>query len=131
MERLRTRTAWWPAAAAIALTALTGCLGNRGSVPPTTTAAAAPPNLAGRWTFSAEGGASCAMNFAAAQGAEGGIRPEGGCPGNFYTSRKWSFEDDGLVIHDHTGAPLARLRTASSGRFEGQATTGQPVTLRR
>jgi hypothetical protein len=114
----------------VALTVLTGCLGNRGSGTPTP-AAAPPPDLAGRWTFTAEGSAGCAMNFTAAQGAEGGIRPEGGCPGIFYTSRKWSFEDGGLVIRDHTGAPLARLRTASPGRFEGQATTGQQVTLTR
>ena len=129
MQRLRTPNAWQLLAAATALTVLSGCLGNRSG--PAPTPATPPPDLAGRWTFSAEGGASCAMNFTAAQGAEGGIRPEGGCPANFYTSRKWSFEEGSLVIQDHTGAPLARLRTASAGRFEGQTTTGQPVTLSR
>ncbi len=71
------------------------------------------------------------MNFGAAQGAEGAIRPEGGCPGNFYTSRKWTFDAGGLTIRDHTNAPLGQLRMASPGRFEGQATGVGPVTLAR
>lgn len=91
-----------------------------------------PVNMAGRWTLSAPGSASCAMNFGAAPGAaDGTVAPEGGCPGNFFTSRKWAYEDNGLVIRDHTGQPLARLALGPSGRFDGQATTGQAVTLGR
>ena len=72
------------------------------------------------------------MNFGSTPGAaEGTVAPEGGCPGNFFTSRKWVFEENGLVIRDHTGQPLARLALGPTGRFDGQATTGQPVTLAR
>ena len=72
------------------------------------------------------------MNFGSAPGAaEGTIAPEGGCPGNFFTSRKWVFEDAGLLIRDHTGQPLAQLAFAPPGRFDGQATTGQAVSLGR
>ena len=39
----------------------------------------------------------------AAPGNMGAIAPEGGCPGNFYTSRKWTIEQGSLVIRDHTG----------------------------
>jgi hypothetical protein len=116
--------------AAATLAALGGCIGGRGS-PEAAKPAAPPPEIAGRWTFSAEGGSACAMNFGAPQGPEGTIRPEGGCPGNFYTSRKWTFEDSGLVIRDHNSSALARLRSASPSRYEGQATGGQPVTLTR
>jgi Protease inhibitor Inh len=91
-----------------------------------------PINMAGRWTLTAPGTGGCAMNFGAVPGAaEGTIAPEGGCPGNFFTSRKWVFEPDGLVIRDHTGQPLARLALGPTGRFDGQAATGQAVTLAR
>ena len=130
------RQAWRPVFATAMLIALGGCAGDRlgpvGSTTPAAApaAAAAPTDMAGRWTFSAAG-RGCAMNLAGGQGAEGAIRPEGGCPGNFYTSRKWTFDANGLVIRDHTNAALARLQFASPGRFEGQATGGQPVSLTR
>lgn len=105
------------------------------STPLPTTGARTPPpiNMAGRWTLTSPGsGGGCAMNFGATPGAaEGTVAPEGGCPGNFFTSRKWVFEDNGLVIRDHTGQPLARLALGPAGRFDGQATTGQPITLAR
>ena len=49
-------------------------------------AGAAPPvNLAGRWTLSSTGAASCAMTFGAIEDAtEGTIAPAGGCPFNFF-----------------------------------------------
>jgi len=93
---------------------------------------APPVNMAGRWTLNSPGAGTCAMNFAGAQGAaEGTIAPEGGCPGNFFTSRKWVFEQDGLVIRDHTGKALAQLAVVSPSRLDGQATGGQPVMLAR
>jgi protease inhibitor Inh len=96
------------------------------------TRTAPPINMAGRWTLTSPGGGGCAMNFGATPGAaEGTVAPEGGCPGNFFTSRKWVFEDNGLVIHDHTGQPLARLAFGPQGRFDGQATGGAAVTLMR
>ena len=100
---------------------------------PSSPRAGAPPvNMAGRWTLNSPGAGTCAMNFAGAQGAaEGTIAPEGGCPGNFFTSRKWVFEQNGLVIRDHTGKALAQLAVVSPSRLDGQATTGQPVMLAR
>ena len=131
------RSEFLPVLAAAAALALAGCGGERfGFGTPTTgapqAAQPAPPpvDLAGRWRLSAPGG-SCAMNLVAAQGLEGAIRPEGGCPGNFFTSRKWTFENDGLVIRDHNSAPLATLRLAGAGRFDGQSASGQPVSLVR
>jgi hypothetical protein len=62
--------------------------------------------------------------------AEGTIAPAGGCPGNFFTSRKWTFEHDMLIIRDHKSDTLAEL-AFSAGRFQGQATGGGSVTLAR
>jgi hypothetical protein len=62
--------------------------------------------------------------------AEGTIAPAGGCPGNFFTSRKWTFEHDMLIIRDHKSETLAEL-SFSAGRFQGQAAAGGSVTLAR
>jgi hypothetical protein len=88
--------------------------------------------MGGRWQLSAPGQSQCAMTFNAgtAEG-EGTIAPEGGCPGNFYTSRKWTFDQTGLVLRDHNGQPLAQLALAGPGRFEGKATAGATITLAR
>jgi hypothetical protein len=91
---------------------------------------APPTDLAGRWRLAAASGA-CVMTLAAMPGAaEGTIAPAGGCPGNFFTSRKWTFEHDMLIIRDHKSEALAEL-SFSAGRFQGQATGGGSVTLAR
>ena len=93
---------------------------------------APPVALAGRWLLSSPGRGQCNMTFAAASptAADGTVAPEGGCPGKFYMSRKWTYDAGGLVIRDHTGAPLAQLSAAGPG-FDGKATAGEPVVLTR
>jgi protease inhibitor Inh len=99
---------------------------------PTARPSPPPVNMDGRWRLAAQGGGTCSLNFGAAPGVgEGTIAPEGGCPGNFFTSRKWIFEQGGLTIQDHTGQPLAQLVLAGSTRFEGQASNGQAISLAR
>jgi hypothetical protein len=94
--------------------------------------AAPPSDLAGRWTLSSAGTASCAMTLGAVPGAtEGTIAPAGGCPFNFFTSRKWSYSEAGLTIRDHNAQTLAQLTPAGPNRFEGKTTAGQQVALSR
>jgi len=103
-----------------------------GSAPPTARPTPPPVSMDGRWRLAAQGGGTCSLNFGATPGSgEGTIAPEGGCPGNFFTSRKWIFEQGGLTIQDHTGQPLAQLVLAGSTRFEGQASNGQAISLGR
>jgi hypothetical protein len=95
--------------------------------------AAPPVNMAGRWMFVALNGSQCWMTFTAPPGASSGkIAPEGGCPGNFFTSRQWAFDRGDLVISDHKEQPLARL-TASDppGGFTGTSANGIGVNLYR
>jgi Protease inhibitor Inh len=93
--------------------------------------AVVPAEMAGRWTLASPGRGQCAMIFGApAQAAEGSIAPEGGCPGKFFTSRKWTYEQTGLVIRDHNGEPLAQLSMAGNN-FGGQAASGEAITLAR
>jgi hypothetical protein len=121
------------AAAAAALALLAGCATS--PRPAATSAPARPepaPEVAGRWMLSGAAGGACGVTLTGAPGAyEGAIRPEGGCPGNFFTSRKWTFEGGALVIRNHNNEPLGQLTMVAPGRFEGQATGGQPVALAR
>jgi hypothetical protein len=96
-------------------------------------AAAAPPfSLAGRWTFASPGAGSCAMTFGGTPDAtEGTVAPAGGCPFNFFTSRKWSYNTAGLVIRDHNAQVLAQLTPAGPSRFEGKTGSGQDIALSR
>src|SRR5882724_5191630 len=113
--------------------ALAGCAGEQAVTGSPTGARGAPPEpMGGRWQLAAPGVSQCNMNFGGSPSdGEGTIAPEGGCPGNFYTSRKWTFEQGSLVIRDHNGQPLGQLALAAPGRFDGKATNGQPVALTR
>ena len=96
-------------------------------------AVTAPPvNLAGRWTLSSAGAGSCAMTFGAEPKAiSGTIAPAGGCPYNFFTSRKWDYTSTGLIIRDYKAQILAQLAPSGHGGFAGKTTAGQDVTLTR
>jgi hypothetical protein len=116
---------------------LPGCASNQ---PPPETAAAPPPppppspppvDLAGRWKLSQAGAGGCFMKFGNDTSVDQGtIAPEGGCPGKFFTSRKWTFEHSALIIRDHKGEALAQLSFAN-GRFAGQASGGGELSLSR
>ena len=108
--------------------------GAPGSAGPVGSSAAATPpvSLAGRWTLSSAGTGSCAMTLGAtADATEGSIAPAGGCPFNFFTSRKWTYSAAGLAIRDHNAQSLAQLTPAGPSRFEGKTGSGQDVALSR
>jgi len=94
--------------------------------------AAPPVSFAGRWQLSSPSRGQCNMTFGAAgpAAADGTIAPEGGCPGKFYMSRKWTYDQTGLTLRDHNGQPLAQL-AGEGGNFQGKATGGEPVALMR
>ena len=106
----------------LALAAAGGCA-NHAEPPPEVAAAPPPPpppqpppiEVAGRWRLAAAGGGACFMTFAQTAGApQGTIAPEGGCPGNFFTSRKWTFEHGALIIRDHKSEVLAELASPAA-----------------
>jgi hypothetical protein len=98
--------------------------------PPPAPPAPPPVDLAGKWKLSVAGGGACAMTFGGSTGgSDGSIAPAGGCPGNFFTSRKWTYEHDNLIIRNHKGEVLAEL-SFTGGHFEGQA-LGGTVSLTR
>jgi hypothetical protein len=125
----------------LSMLALAGCTGDRmigfeapgsGAAPAAAQPGTPPVAMAGRWLLSSSGGGQCHMTFGAASAAAitGTIAPEGGCPGKFFTSRKWSYEQGALVMRDHNGKLLAQL-SAAAGSFDGKAASGEPVMLMR
>jgi Protease inhibitor Inh len=139
-----TKTARWSGSAAkaavvlLVIAALGGCASSRSEPPPEAAAPPPPPppspppvDLTGRWKLTIGGGGACFMNFGhASAAAQGTIAPEGGCPGNFFTSRKWTFEHGALIIRDHKSEVLAELSFAA-GHFEGHQTDGAALSLAR
>jgi protease inhibitor Inh len=113
-----------------------GCSGvswpGSGAAPAAVQPAAPPVSLAGRWMLSSPGRGQCHMTFGSAgpTAVEGTIAPEGGCPGRFYMSRKWTVEGGNVVMRDHTGQPLAQL-SYDGTTYQGKATSGDPVALMR
>ena len=109
---------------------LGACATNEGPTPP----APQPQNdMSGRWILSAPNAPPCSMEFQGLPGQmQGTINPEGGCPGNFFTSKRWTFIQDTLTltIADRENQPLAQL-ALGDGRFTGKSTAGMPVTLSR
>jgi len=107
--------------------------GSDGQPAPQVARPAQPPvSMAGRWMLAQPGRSQCNMTFrAGAEGIDGTIAPEGGCPGKFFTSRRWSYDANGLTIQDHNSQTLAQLSNDGGGRFEGKAATGETITLMR
>jgi hypothetical protein len=87
--------------------------------------------MTGRWILSAPNAPSCGLEFGGAANARTGpVAPDGGCPGNFYMSRRWEMDGSVLTIADDENQPLAQLRPGGT-RFEGQSIGGAPITLAR
>jgi hypothetical protein len=109
---------------------LAACATNDGPTPP----APQPQNdMSGRWMLAAPNAPPCAMEFQGVPGQlQGTINPDGGCPGKFFTSKRWTFTQDTLTltIADQNNQPLAQL-ALGDGRFTGKSTTGMPVMLSR
>jgi hypothetical protein len=114
----------------VLMLSLAGCAGTGGLLPGVEEKPPAPKvDMTGRWLVITANAPSCGMIFGAGTDS-GTIKPEGGCPGDFFTSRQWALEGDELVIRDHNSEPLAQLRFVG-GRFEGKATNGMQVTVAR
>ena len=108
---------------------LSACATEQGPAPTPTPQS----DMSGRWLLSAPNAPPCGMEFGGAPGqVDGSIVPDGGCPGKFFTSKRWTFAQDTLtlIIADRDNAPLAQL-TLVGGRFTGKSTAGLPVTLSR
>jgi hypothetical protein len=131
MQGAMTRS-FFPFALGLALLTA-ACTGNPfGTAEPAPAAAPTAPtvDMSGRWRLVSIKGAACAMNFTS-EGAEGSIAPEGGCPANFFTSRRWVFDQGSLVIQDHNRKTLVAMKQNPSGSFDGELSNRELVRLER
>ena len=103
------------------------------SIAPVAAPRGGPPiEMSGRWVLAATGSSSCGMVFNSTAGAlEGTVAPEGRCPGKLLNTRKWTFEQNSLVLRNHNGDPLAQLVSSEPGRLEGRSMTGDSISLTR
>lgn len=108
------------------LLSLTGCASQQ--LATSSVAGTSPADLAGRWMLSMPQAPACGLNLSG--GLQGRIVPEGGCPGHFFTSRRYSLDNGAMTIVDGDSVPLARL-TAGDNGFSGRAETGEVITLTR
>src|SRR4029079_18795564 len=94
-------TVRWPSATALAF-ALAACTG---TLPGVENKPAKPKiEMSGRRLLAANNAPACGMSFTvAADGQSGNIRPEGGCPGDLFTSRQWAFACGELVLNNPKG----------------------------
>jgi hypothetical protein len=108
---------------------LTGCAGERVALESAPTQK--DLTIPGRWILSAPNAPTCGVEFGGSPaGRAGSIAPDGGCPGNFYMSRRWSMDDGAITITDAENQPLAHFKLVGD-RFEGQSSNGVPLTLSR
>lgn len=121
-----------PAISVLVVLTLTGCAGEQLSLGSSAPAPApVDESMTGRWILSVPNAPSCGLEFGGAAGARAGsVAPDGGCPGNFYMSRRWAMEGSALTITGQESQPLAQLKVVGA-RFEGQSGAGVPVTLSR
>jgi len=115
----------------LAVLALTGCAGEQFSLGSSAPSPPTSASMVGRWFLTTPNSPSCGLEFNGVAGARAGsVTPDGGCPGNFYTSRHWAMEGDTLTITNGENLPLAQLRSAGT-HFEGRSAGGSAVTLSR
>ncbi|MCV0394615.1 MAG: protease inhibitor Inh/omp19 family protein [Rhizobiaceae bacterium] len=53
------------------------------------------------------------------------------CPAPVDGVKSWNVSGKQLALYDQNGSVLARLYQSGTGRFDGQTTSGQPISLSR
>jgi len=116
----------------LVILSLTGCAGEQFSLGSSAPAPApVDASMPGRWILAVPNAPSCGLEFKGASSARAGlVTPDGGCPGNFYLSRRWAMDGDALTIASDENEPLAQLKSAGT-HFEGRSVAGTAVTLSR
>jgi hypothetical protein len=108
---------------------LTGCAGEQAVLEQAS--AQKDLTIPGRWILSAPNAPTCGLEFRGSPGSQtGSVSPDGGCPGNFYMSRRWSIDGGAITISDAEGQPLAHFRLVGD-RYEGQSASSMPMILSR
>ncbi|PYE88965.1 protease inhibitor Inh/omp19 family protein [Phyllobacterium leguminum] len=100
------------------------------NIPPATAPDLTPGKVAGVWSVSV-GGQTCKV--ATPQTKLGQYYHAGPlkCPGELANLKAWSVNGKQLVFYDVSGGTVAQLYSSGEGRFDGQTTNGQAISLSR
>lgn len=105
------------------------------SLPPASGPAAGAPDVtigsvAGVWNVSV-GGSSCRVATPQTRFGSGYRAGPLKCPAPADGIRSWNVSGKQLTFYDESGGTVARLYASSAGRFDGQTSSGQPISLTR
>lgn len=89
-----------------------------------------PGSVAGVWSASI-GGQACKIATPQTKYGSGYRAGPLKCPEPIAGVKSWSAAGKQLVLYDANGSPVARLYQSGAGRFDGQTTGGQPISLTR
>jgi len=104
------------------------------SLPPSQPPANAPDvtvgSVAGVWSVTIAG-QSCRVATPQTKYGSGYRAGPLKCPAPIDGVKSWNVAGKQLTLYDETGSALARLYSSGSGRFDGQTSGGQPISLTR
>ncbi|AIJ55153.1 outer membrane lipoprotein omp19 [Brucella abortus F6/05-3] len=100
------------------------------SLPPASAPDLTPGAVAGVWNASL-GGQSCKIATPQTKYGQGYRAGPLRCPGELANLASWAVNGKQLVLYDANGGTVASLYSSGQGRFDGQTTGGQAVTLSR
>lgn len=89
-----------------------------------------PGSVAGVWNASVAG-QGCRIATPQTKFGQGFRAGPLRCPAPLDVVKSWNVEGKQLALYDESGSVLARLYSTGGERFDGQTTTGMPVSLTR
>lgn len=87
-------------------------------------------SVAGVWNASVSG-QSCRVATPQTKFGQGFRAGPLRCPAPLDGVKSWNVEGKQLALYDESGGVIARLYSSGEGRFDGQTTTGVPLSLTR
>lgn len=100
------------------------------SLPPATSVDLTPGKVAGVWNASLAG-QSCKVATPQTKFGQGFRAGPLRCPGELANLSSWAVNGKQLMLYDANGGTVASLYSSADGRFDGQTSGGQPITLSR
>jgi hypothetical protein len=89
-----------------------------------------PGTVAGVWNASISG-QGCRIATPQTKFGQGYRAGPLRCPAPLDTVKSWNVEGKQLALYDETGSVLARLYSTGGERFDGQTSSGLPISLSR
>lgn len=100
------------------------------SLPPASSVELTPGKVAGVWNATLAG-QTCKVATPQTKFGQGYRAGPLRCPGELANLSSWSVNGKQLVLYDANGGTVASLYSSANGRFDGQTSGGQPISLSR